>query len=108
LLCQHLLRNQKAEPEVRRRRGAARELLRTPDGIEITLLDHVRGIDPPLQPGIETEFDHAPQAGAVMFEQGVQRLHIPAGEPLDVVLERIGRDFHDFRILPARGKSHLF
>jgi hypothetical protein len=43
-----------------------------------------------------------------MFEQDVQRLHIPAGKSRDVVLERIGRDSHDFMVLAAREKSHLF
>jgi hypothetical protein len=82
------------EPEEERQRGPARvprQLLRQ---VDVRVLEHVRGVDPPLQPAVEPEPDHAPESGAILREELGQDLLVPVGGAPDQVIDVSGIGVH--------------
>jgi hypothetical protein len=68
------LGGQETEPQEHRHRLRFAEVFRQPaGGLEIRLLDHVRGIDPPLEPPVQAKGDHPPQAATMLGEGLFQR-----------------------------------
>jgi hypothetical protein len=47
------------------------------DNLDVSLLDHIRRVDPRLQPAIEAQINHAPQARPMPGKKLVQSLLIP-------------------------------
>ena len=63
--------------------------------VEEALLKHVGGIDPPPEPFVDAELDHAMQAIAMPLEQVGQGLAIPGADPLEQTDRFTGRVVHD-------------
>ena len=69
MLLQQPLAGQKPQPEEERHRRVLPVLGQAVAGLEHRLLDDVRGIDPPLEPAVQAQRDHAPQAVAIPGQQ---------------------------------------
>jgi hypothetical protein len=68
-----------------RDRRVADELLEPSDRVEVSVLDHVGGVDPAPQPGVEAQRHHPPQAGTIATDQLDDRLSIAGGDAGDEV-----------------------
>ncbi len=53
--------------------------------VEVPLLDHVRGVDAPLEPGVEAQRHHPPQPAAVPLEQLDDRGLVAGGGARDKI-----------------------
>jgi hypothetical protein len=86
------LPRQEPQPEERRHRRRGEVLGLPPVDVEERLLEHVRGVDPPLEAAVHPEPDHPPQPAAVPAEElderpGVAGVH-PGGEGLVAAVVR--------------------
>jgi DNA-binding CsgD family transcriptional regulator len=64
------------------REGAA---VRAAGHLQVRFLEHVRRVDPPLQPAVEAELHHPPQPWAVAGEDVAQRVRVAGGGPAEGV-----------------------
>ena len=72
-----LLAGEEPEPQKERHRGIAQVLGQPGRGLQIRFLDHVRRVDPPLEPPIHPQGDHAAKPISVPRQQRPQDLPIP-------------------------------
>src|SRR5262249_47485040 len=69
VLLLHPLADQEPQPDVERDRRVADEFLEPPHGVEVALLDDVRGVDAPPKPRVEAHRHHPSESVAVSLEQ---------------------------------------
>ena len=68
------LGGQETEPQEQRHGLRFAEVFRQPaGGLEICFLDHVRRIDPPLEPSAQAQGDHPPQPAPMLGQGRFQR-----------------------------------
>jgi hypothetical protein len=82
---QQPLPDDEPQPQKQRELRVAQVLLQALGHLDVGLLDHVRGVQPGLQAGIEAHLHHAAQAIAMPGEQGVQGRAVPCPGTLDQV-----------------------
>jgi hypothetical protein len=70
------LADDEPQPEEEGEVGFAAVLRQAGHGLDVGVLDHVGGIDPALEPAVQTQGDHPPQPVAVAVEQGPPRLRV--------------------------------
>ena len=78
---QQLVARDAPQPEEERHRGLPEVVVQVLRRGQVDLLEDVLGRDPPLQPRVEPEGDHAAQPALVPRQQGPQTLAIPDGGP---------------------------
>ena len=83
MLVHQPLAGQEPEPEEERHRGVLVVFRQPPGRVEARLLDDVGRVDPPLQPPVEAQGDHATQPLAVPAQQLPQSPLVPAHGLLD-------------------------
>ena len=67
-----------AQPEKQRVGWLLQVFVQPDDDLDVSLLDHVRCVDPRLQPAIERQLNHAPQARPMPAKQSAaQSLLVP-------------------------------
>jgi hypothetical protein len=82
---EELLAGQEAQPERERHPGRAEVLGQPAGSFDEGFLDDVGRVDARLQPPVESQADHAPQALAMLLEEIPQGLRVaPAGAPQEV------------------------
>jgi len=84
-----LLAGEEPEPQKERHRWITQVLGQSRRGFQIGLLDNVRRVDPPLQPSIHPQRNHAPEPISVPYEEGPQSPRITAGRLLEQLIGRI-------------------
>ena len=72
VLLQQPLAGEEPQPEEERHRRVVEVLRQPADRIEHRLLDDVGGVDPPLEPPVQPQGDHAAQAVAMPGQQLAQ------------------------------------
>ena len=70
-----------AEPEEEGHLGPCGVFGESRGGVEVRLLDHVGGVDPPLEAAVEPQCDHPAEPGAVGIEQVRPGLPVAFGGP---------------------------
>ena len=87
------LGRQEAEPEEWRHRRVGGVLGEPPRGIHERLLNHVRRVDAPLQPPVQSELDHPAESLAVRAKNSPSAPLIPCMDAAqqDFIVVRIGR-----------------
>ncbi len=71
------------EPEEHRHLGIAQIALDPARQVEESVLEHVGGVDPTLEPRVHAQLDHPPQAVAVPLVQLGERTAVAGPEPLE-------------------------
>ena len=74
--CDELLARDEPQPEEGREPRVGRIAGRSAEHLDLSLLEHIRRVDPPLKPAVEPQPNHAPQLVAVPGEQVGQRLPV--------------------------------
>ena len=77
---------EEADPEERRHVGLGDVLAGAASNLEVSVLEHVGRVDAPLQPPVEAEADHAPQALAVPGEESVRAGCVPPFEAAEQIV----------------------
>ena len=86
MLLQQPLAGDVPQPEEERHRRILAILGQPPAGLQHRVLDDVRGVDPPLEPAVEAQRDHAPQAVAMPGQQLAPRLLVTLERAVDQAL----------------------
>jgi hypothetical protein len=68
VLLLHPLADQEPDPDVERHGRIADQLVEPPHRVEVALLDHVRGVDAPLEPWVQAHRHHPSEPAPVPLE----------------------------------------
>ncbi len=85
MLLLHPLADQEAEPDVERHGRVPDELVEPSDRVEVAFLDHVRGVDAALEPGVQPQRHHPSQPAAIPLEQLDHGRQVARGDARDEV-----------------------
>jgi hypothetical protein len=84
-----------AQPEEHRHRGACQVVPAPPGNVKVRLLQHVRRVEPPLEPAIQPQLHHPLQPVAMARKQLQQRGLVPALDSLEQLGRFVGFQHHD-------------
>src|SRR5262249_7883365 len=73
------------QPEKRWQVLAPEIALQASGGVEKPVLEHVRGVEPALDPRVHAKLDHSVETVPITLEQVRQRLAVAGAQPLDEV-----------------------
>ena len=65
------------QPEKQRVGGLAQVFVQAGDGLDVSFLDDVGCVDPPVEPAVEAQLDHPPQPHPVLGKNLVQGRLVP-------------------------------
>jgi hypothetical protein len=80
------LTHDKPEPQEKRQLRPEPRFSDLPRQIEISVLNHIRRVDPALQPGIQAESNHLAETRPMALEQLRKRTFLPGGRSLDEIM----------------------